>query len=210
MGKFCLFLFASSYCWAFIIHSLKVADISNGFNIELQNIWQMAFWAQFQRESQVKRGKLWMSFWPKPIILCFSSFASNWPEPRQGGDHRLRSGWNSGAGIFMAKIYFYEIPDIRKMDNDSEKFICILLLARQASLEPGGKFGTYAKFYQHFFVSNKEVIGCSKKLSNLLKNCLSPLVPHEPASVLRTHLSNQIQAKSLYISHKVNSRCNTL
>ena len=72
-----------------------------------------------------------------------------------------------------------------------------------------GKFGTYAKFYQHFFVSNKEVIGCSKKLSNLLKNCLSPLVPHEPASVLRTHLSNQIQAKSLYISHKVNSRCNT-
>ena len=57
-----------------------------------------------------------------------------------------------------------------------------------------GKFGTYAKFYEHFFVSNKEVIGCPKKLSNLLKNCLSPLVPYEPASVLRTHLSNQIQA----------------
>ena len=73
-----------------------------------------------------------------------------------------------------------------------------------------GKFGTYAKFYQHFFVSNKEVIGCSKKLSNLLKNCLSPLVPHEPASVLRTHLSNQIQAKSLYTSHEVSSRFNTL
>ena len=167
---------------------------------------------------------------------------------------------------------------IQYMDSDSEKFISILLLARQASLEPQGtvyilgqkdlnyslsfihlipsywaeiertctvhvalpkrhinqfdpvkqsrlqalraycpniytmpqgKFGTYAKFYQHFFVSNKEVIGCSKKLSNLLKNCLSPLVPHEPASVLRTHLSNQIQAKSLYISHKVNSRCDT-
>ena len=79
------------------------------------------------------------------------------------------------------------------MDYDSEKFICILLLARQASLEPGGKFGTYAKFYEHFFVSNKEVIGCSKKLTNLFKNCLSPLVPFEPASVLRTHLSNQIQ-----------------
>ena len=26
-----------------------------------------------------------MSFWPKPIILCFSSFGSNWPEPGQGG-----------------------------------------------------------------------------------------------------------------------------
>ena len=71
------------------------------------------------------------------------------------------------------------------MDNDSEKFISILLLARQASLEPQGKFGTYAKFYEHFFVSNKEVIGCSKKLSGLLKNCFSPLVPYEPASVLR-------------------------
>ena len=30
-------------------------------------------------------------------------------------------GWNSGAGIPMAKTYFYEIPDIRKMANDSEK-----------------------------------------------------------------------------------------
>ena len=37
---------------------------------------------------------------------------------------------------------------IQYMDSDSEKFISILLLARQASLEPQGKFGTYTKFYK--------------------------------------------------------------
>ena len=61
-----------------------------------------------------------MSFWPKPIILRFwkqLTRAQAGGDLRQGGG----SGWNSGAGILMAKTYFYEIPDIRKMANDSEK-----------------------------------------------------------------------------------------
>ncbi len=76
--------------------------------------------------------------------------------------------------------------------NDSDSFVKFLLLNRQASLEPEGKFAaSYTKFFEHNFASNKEVLGCQKRLTFLFQ-ILTELVPFEPAAILVTHLNHQL------------------
>lgn len=122
------------------------------------------------------------------VAILNSNRAINWSHFLKIISSIMRSQRAELTSTLVSKL---EEKMLNCLENDIDKFLPLLLLCRQASLETSS---SYTKFFQSSFVTNKELLGNQKKH---LFQALTQLVPFESASMLTVHLNHPIPAPSM-------------